>query len=284
MRSALHDAANTKFCATATASTLQALVTRGVCHPGGLLTEKGRVAALALAALPSQCAHLRIPLVEVPSSACNKPELAAKSILESEGYEVCFTEGGIVLVILYCLAFTRLRALGEERWGGLHYEKVLFGKRQTPVQSWMYAGLMCYKELLAACANLEDLMVADVAGISRTEMLANFDILQSWQVNATWFPYGYIGLTRSLIGKTYDALGPQALSAIARQIFTDPYAYVKGWPDLTAARGRELLFVEVKAGDRLIPSQLITIPDMMRAAQLPVVVWHLSGRGASKLP
>jgi hypothetical protein len=277
MRKALRKAVREQAPVSATATTVAALVTRGLCHPGGELTDKGRVASLSLLPLRDQCNLLAVPLVDVPCSPGKKPELTAMRKLESEGHEACFTEGGIIKVTLYCLAFTRLRMLGEQVWGGLKYEKELFGKRQTPLQSWMYAGLMCYKELLPTCPNLEDMMVADIEKTSRSDMLENFDVLHSWQVSETWFPYKYVGLTRSLVGEVYDALGPKALAAVARLLFLDPYAYVKGWPDIAAVHSDELRLVEVKTNDKLIPSQLITIPDMMRAADLSVVVWRLVG-------
>jgi hypothetical protein len=275
MRAALRQAVKEEAAIPASAATVAALGSRGLCYPGGELTDKGRVAALALLPLQAQCKLLALPLVETPCSPGKTPELIAKRKLESEGYEVCFTEGGIVFVTLYCLAFTRLRKLGENKWGGLSYERVLYGKRQTPVQSWMYAGLMSYKELLPDCPNLEDLMVADIAHTSRSEMLASFEVLHSWQVTENWFPHNYVGLTQSLVGGTYDALGPEALAAIAQLLFLDPYAYIKGWPDLAAVRGGEFRLVEVKTTDRLTPSQLITIPGMMKAADLSVVVWRL---------
>lgn len=275
MRKALRKSVREHAPVSATAATVAALAARGLCNPGGGLTDKGTVASLALLPLQDQCNLLAVPLVDVPCSPGKRPELTAKRKLESEGHEVCFTEGGILTVTLYCLAFTRLRKLGEQVWGGLDYERELFGKRQTPVQSWMYAGLMSYIELLPACPNLENLMVADIAKTSRSDMLANFDVLHSWQINENWFPYNYVGLTRSLVGRIYDALGPEALAAIARLLFLDPYAYVKGWPDIAAVRSNELRLVEVKTTDKLIPSQLITIPDMIRVADLSVVVWRL---------
>ena len=72
----------------------------------------------------------------------------------------------------------------------------------------------------------------------------------------------YPELTEAAIGSIFTALGGKALREITRTIAEDPYQYRAGWPDLTLAKGENMLWVEVKTTDKLHMSQIITMTKM----------------------
>ena len=71
-------------------------------------------------------------------------------------------------------------------------------------------------------------------------------------------------------------MGGKRLGDIAGRIFSDPYAYYHGWPDLMVMDGSgQLIFWEVKTTDRLRAAQIITIMDMRDAASLDMRIMKL---------
>jgi hypothetical protein len=190
--------------------------------------------------------------------------MSALSYFERSGCQGCFTEGGIIHVVLYAMCLHAMLRAGEATWG----------KRSPAIQSFMYAGIMCMNFLLETDPDLEHKMLEEMQTSTVNLVLRNYDIIKSWQRSETWFPYSYIGMTRDQIRHAYTAIGRDALINVAKTLFSDPYAFIKGWPDLAIFSGANLYLVEVKTNDRLHPSQLITMPAM-RLAGLPIEVLRI---------
>jgi hypothetical protein len=113
----------------------------------------------------------------------------------------------------------------------------------------------------------QELLLA-TRNISRDRIASNFRKIQSWQYSDTWFPYGYYGITETLIIQVLECLGRHRLENIAAVFLKDRWLYSKGWPDLLLIRNGNIRFVEVKTSDKLHISQLIVMPEMMKAANL----------------
>jgi len=193
------------------------------------------------------------------------------------GVPCCFTEGGIVFVALYALCFERLFHLGKSKWGSADYTATVRGKARTPVQSWMYSSVIVYQEFLSTTVDLEGELLRDIASVSVGQAMKSFDRLRSWQSDEKWFPHSYVGMTQELVQLVLERLPRATLVEIARLFFSDPHAYVKGWPDLTVIEGGEVRFVEVKTVDCFHASQIITIGDMKAATGLNVTVTRVVG-------
>lgn len=258
------------------ASTLKPLVARGLCSPDGTLTAVGHVLAISQVPLAQQCHILGLPLSEVPADLSQpSPERTLMDAYIRAGTPCCFTEGGIVFVALYSLCFERLLRLGTAKWGDADYTATMMGKTRTPVQSMMYSSVIVYQEFLP-WIGLEDELLGDIEGVSVGQAMNNFEVLQSWQSGNDWFPHGYVGLTPELVRLVLETLPRSSLVEIARLFFTDPHAYVKGWPDLTVVESGQVRFIEVKTSDRLHVSQIITIGEMKNAAGLNMAVTRLA--------
>jgi hypothetical protein len=77
------------------------------------------------------------------------------------------------------------------------------------------------------------------------------------------------GLEKWMFLELFRVAGPQLLHGIAEIFAKDSYRYRRGWPDLTLWRGRELLFVEVKApGDNLVDSQKVVAREVAQPLAL----------------
>jgi hypothetical protein len=256
--------------------TVKALAARGLCLADGTLTEPGRVLSISVLPLAKQCQILGVPVDECRvDRAKSSPERALMDAYIAAGTPCCFTEGGIVLVALYSLCFERLFRLGAAKWGDANYIVTAMGKTRTPVQSMMYSSVIVYQEFLRTNVGLEDDLLRDIASVSVPEAMKNFEVLQSWQLTESWYPHSYVGMTPGLVQLVLETLPRASLVEIARLFFSDPHAYAKGWPDLTLVESGEVRFIEVKTGDCLDPSQIITIGEMRAAAGLSVTITRL---------
>lgn len=251
----------------------KALLKQGLCSADGALTPRGRVCAISLLPLDQQCQVLGLSLTEHRVAVAGVgPERGLMETYEASGVPCCFTEGGIVKVVLYSLCFERLVRLGTAKWGRIKGMQLILDKSLTPVQSMMYGGFMIYQEFLGTVAGLENDLLADIEQTSIDQALENFDVLRSWQVTDTWFPYGYVGLTRRFVELVLEHMPRATVVPVARLFFSDPYAFARGWPDLTVVEAGEVNFIEVKTTDRLHVNQIITAGEMAAVAGVRVNV------------
>lgn len=85
-------------------STIQALQDRGLLDELGNLTETGRVYALSKCSLRIQCELLGLPLSQITLlREGQRPEFDVLADYCKRGWQGCFTEGGIIFVLLYCI-------------------------------------------------------------------------------------------------------------------------------------------------------------------------------------
>ena len=133
-----------------------------------------------------------------------------------------------------------------------------------------------HNDILDVAPDIEAGMLADIERFDRTEFARSWQTLAKWNTgnHSDPHPAGCVSVERALA--SLDAVGRPRLSAIAAQIFTDPYSYYHGWPDLTIldSAGR-CEFVEVKTTDRLHYGQIVTMGDMRHAAGLDIRVLRL---------
>ena len=74
----------------------------------------------------------------------------------------------------------------------------------------------------------------------------------------------------------YRALGLEKVRCLLRMYFADPLAYnYRGWPDLFVADPENPYCIEIKTTDNLNLNQLVTIPDLVNLAGIPVKVVRL---------
>jgi hypothetical protein len=80
----------------------------------------------------------------------------------------------------------------------------------------------------------------------------------------------------------YEEIMRKHRIAIAELLITDPYKYRKGWPDLTVLTDSSFKLVEVKHHDRLISSQIYTIPELLKIG-IDITVGHIEYAKDSKI-
>lgn len=251
-----------------TTATITALADSELCDSQNRLTNEGRVVAISQCDLSTQCEILGLPLQIWHLPKDGEPELAALAAVRKRGCKAAYCEGGAIKLLLYCLCFERLFKLAKVYWGS-----------SERAESYMYGSIMCYGYLLKTHPELPVQMVADITECSERGLLESFDILKGWQrpslsrgSDNNWSLRDWIGVDRDFVLSLYRALTASRCAAIAKLFLTDPYAYVKGWPDLIWVDGTKVGLIEVKTTDKLHPSQIITIPEMRQAAAVPVEV------------
>lgn len=245
--------------------TLNALLQRRLIDASGVPTEPGIVAGLSVASLEQQCQFLGIEKVEVElSKKYEDPAVDAMYYFESRGNRCSYCEGAVLRKILFCLYFHKLSDLTKEGW-----KYYMEGLSTYPLAVGL--GLLDFQDYIKDYDNIENRLFKIIAKADRQTFLTNYRRL--FGKGFCWF-----GADEIFAGQVFDKLGIGRLAAISRVILTDPYAFGKGWPDLTVLGDEEVQFIEVKTTDRLTISQLITIPAMIESAGIRVKVLQISRR------
>jgi len=246
---------------TGNKQTLKALVARGLCDLDGEINPFGRAKAISLLPLTEQCRVLRIPFVVCSHEWQGRPEQAAISLLRDEPRRAFLDEGKMLHALIHAMVLPRLYSLASRAWG------------DDRAQSWLYGHYAAYHELLGIESRLTEGMLQDIRGWDRTAFIASWQTLSTW--NRLFGSHPAVTVEPDEALEVLDCVGEPTLSAIAARVFSEPFTYYHGWPDLMLleSTGR-LKFVEVKTTDRLHFGQIVTMNDMRDAAGLDIsVMW-----------
>lgn len=256
-------------------STIQALRARGLVDRRGALTETGTAYAVSLCPLHEQAARLGIPFrQESIARSGSRPEIDLLRRYRAKGADGCFTEGGIVSVLLYCIWLDTLLDCAEyamREWRA--------GRRHARVVESMYYNrynVFGYFDFAAAFPAVRRALIRAINHSDKQQVIRSYRKIESWRADDTWFPYGYYGITEKLVVALFEILGPNRLRRIAMLFLEDPYLYSKGWPDLLVIKDGVPRFIEVKTTDRLHVSQIIVMPDMMAAGDLEFEILRIT--------
>ena len=216
------------------------------------LPHEAWCAEIAQLPLAEQCLQLDITLERLENLPYGKkPEIDALNHFSDQGFVGSYCEGGPVLLLIRAAALDVLAQFN------------IFG-RSDACTRFTEAQLTIYKESSELILNA--IRNADVA-----EVVRNFKEIYMFPQIPEYFP----GLTAYIMSSLFTAIGAERLAQITAAIMEDPYSYRAGWPDLTMARGSDMLWVEIKTTDRLHMSQIMTIfrmkpllPGDLRVVQL----------------
>jgi hypothetical protein len=248
---------------TATVGTLRALAGRGLCDSDGEVNPFGRVTAVSLLPLSRQCIVLGLPLEEHQYSWNGEPEQAALALLSSNIQWGFADEGRMLHALIHALVLPRLYSTACAAWNDLER-----------VRAWLYRYYAGYSQLLRFDPGLADGMLQDIDRWDKKSFVKSWQTLGAWNATFRLHPAANVEVEEALA--VLDAVGRSTLSAIAARVFTDPYAYYRGWPDLMVLDSTgNLRFVEVKTTDRLYYGQIITMSDMRLTAGLDITVMRL---------
>ena len=143
-------------------------------------------------------------------------------------------------------------------------------------RSWLYSHYAGYNDVLDFAPDLAALMLADIREWDKSAFVESWRTLGNWNADIRWMSHPAVTVQPDEALATLDAVGVRRLAAVAAQVFTDPYAYYHGWPDLMVLTpDGQLDFIEVKTTDRLHYGQIITMADMRDAADLEMRVLRL---------
>lgn len=189
------------------------------------------------------------------------PERTALALYHERGWMGAACEGGTVQTLLKALCLDLLVTcppFDDDRFVG-----------QQPDMAWLarhYFPALCVVYRRRAVQ-----MLVAVRNGSADQIRRNFHLIyESWLEQDK-----YSGLTAELMTALWQALGQDLLERILARLLENPYAYGKGWPDLTLVQARDLLFVEVKTTDRLYPSQLCWFRGIAEPLRLPFHILQL---------
>ena len=243
--------------------TINALRRRRFLDSIGALTEPGLVAGLSIAPLREQCSILDIPVETIQlHRKYDDPAVDGMYYLMGQGHRCSYEEGTVLRKVLYCSYFHCLPEVTNEGW-----KHFMEGMGTMPLAIGL--GLFDFEDYVKDYSTIADDLKETVATVTHDTFLRNY---------RTLFKKGYcwLGADERFAARLFDNLGNERLKRILDTLLVDPYAFSKGWPDLTIIGDEDIYFVEVKENDKLTASQLITIPAMAKAAHITVKVLQVS--------
>lgn len=171
--------------------------------------------------------------------------------------------------LIHALVLRRLYAVASAAWNAsAGYDRA---------RSWLYGHYAGYHDMLEIDPQLTDRMLDEIHRWDRDEFVQSWRTLAKWNSNLRSHPATQLSSHDALA--VLDCVGKPTLAAVAAKIFSEPYAYYRGWPDLMLlGSAGELTFVEVKTTDTLHYGQIITMLDMREAAGLSIRVMRLCHR------
>jgi hypothetical protein len=255
-----------------TGGTLGALVKRGLCDSSGEINPFGRITAICHLTLPEQCRALRISLEVHQHEWQGRPEQSVLSLLPDKPQWAFVDEGKMLHALIHAIVLPRLYLMASKAWNETAgYDRA---------RSWLYGFYAGYRDLLEIDPRLTERMLEDIDEWDRAAFVASWRMLAEWNHEFGFHPAAHI--TSDLALAVLDGVGEPRLSAIAAKVFSEPFAYYHGWPDvmLLDSDGK-LSFIEVKTTDKLHYGQIITMVDMREAANLNIRVMRLHRRSRS---
>ena len=255
MQAAMCEAAWTGVVEGVGTGTVRALASRNLCDTEGVLNPYAKALAVSLLPLEDQCEVLGLDLREIRCRWSGKPEPAALSEAVTEGEWGFADEGRMLHALIHALVLPRLYSVMAAAWN----DKAGYDR----ARSWLYGHYAGYNDIMDVAPDIEDGMLADVRQFDRGAFSRSWQTLIEWNADNHVIPHParWTGAEEALA--TLDAVGEPRLSAVLAQVFTDPYSYYRGWPDLMIVdRSGRCRMVEVKTTDRMHYSQIVTIPDM----------------------
>lgn len=212
--------------------------------------------------LNRQCDALSIPIdvlhadrIEghwmVTGKAFQRPEDAALAHYQAEGWVGTACEGPAMLLLMKAASLDYLASVNA------------FGSRDDACMRFFEAQCIIHRKRAAA-------IVAEIERVAEATLRANLAEIFAQPDYAAIYP----AMDAEALIAIWHALGRAQLARFARHIFDDP-GYRAGWPDLTLARGKAVMFVEVKTTDKLHASQRDVILGILQPSGADVRVLKL---------
>lgn len=193
----------------------------------------------SLMSLKKQCEKLSLKYEEVELNYLDNPEKAALEFFEKQGYVGYCHEGSLILNVIKALMLDKLAELN------------IFNSRADACSRYIEAQLKSLN-------NYTCILVESIKNTSRAKFIENFREIIDTPLIKREYPELSINVAISL----FDALEIDDFIRVAYKLSENPYAFRKGWPDLTIIKDKEVKFIEVKTTDKLHKSQINTIPEM----------------------
>lgn len=220
------------------------------------------------AKLAEQCRLLDIPFLEVTLDRLNyappslngkvSAELAAFTYFQAQGYQGSYREGHAILNLMRCACLGFLR-------------------QHTPFGDPIDASRHYFE---AQCTSLQmhsEKIVHEIASATHRSVSSNLRRFLRHNVEESLYPT----MDHAAMVALWDALGAQKVAEIASIFVQDPYGFRAGWPDLTITRDGTVLFIEIKTTDKLHKSQVRTIYELIKPADLDIRVLRVKYAKAS---
>ncbi len=203
------------------------------------LKEKGKAFIVSKMRLNEQCEYLGVVKRNyILDKVSNDPEYCLLQEKIAQGYAGVWAEGRDILLALHACSLNVLKDLNP--LGREDAEK-------RYIEAQFHMNLSRKKQILCK-----------IAECKYDEYKSNYHSVYKGICSIQDF----VEIDDSHIDNIYNLIIKKHGYSIAELLFEDPYKYRKGWPDLTLIKNEDVLLLEVKEKDRLIESQIDTLPKI----------------------
>lgn len=243
--------------------TLNALRDRRLVDKDNKLTEAGTIVGLKAVSLRKQCEFLGIQIETLKlKREYSDPSVDALFYFMRQGDRCSYCEGVAIRKVLFCLYAHRLIKIPIKKGDNAFFDGL------STYTFGVGLDMLLNTDGVQDYDSLTEELLSTINECNRDIFLTNYREL---------FPKGlcWYGVDELFAVQLFDLLGIEELKNLARIIFSDPYAFYKGWPDLTLIRDGSVELLEVKTTDKLHESQLITIPAIRENCNINVKILKL---------
>lgn len=171
-----------------------------------------------------------------PGCRATSVEQAVLQCFEPDGWVGYWREGGLLLNLIKAMSFPTMLPRQKHT-----FIESIYAQNGTPENRFEKGWLL-----------------HNVRNATRDQISRNAHLMLTGHRGDSAITEYFPGLEHWMFLGLFDALGRDAIYAIASRFAEDPYEYAKGWPDVTMWKQDAVRFLEVKApGDSLQKSQWI---------------------------
>ncbi len=236
----------------------KALISKGWLDENNNLTKMGWLIAASSCPLKEQCRILNIPYNKIRLKRKNKkPEFDVLNHFFDNGWKGCFSEGGIIFILLECIWYDTLKKyLIKEQKKYSMFKDADYKEVENYVKvSYLY-NAKCYLHVIRNF-DIKVELLNDITNSNINNILEKYYIMKKSNT-PYWFPYDYHYIDSYLIERLYSLSEIEQLLMFADIHLTGFNGFIEstGFHDLFLTDGKTMKFIEVKTSDKLQTNQI----------------------------
>lgn len=206
--------------------------------------DKDKFIHMTYYSLERQCNALNIKLLKFPCKSDRRPEQDAIDFLKNQDYRVYSGESGPIFSVLKAMILEDLQQYNNNG--------------PEDVYCRYFEALITIMDSKTNADKIFNQFASKIHSVSISKIIENYN-----KITASDFFQSGLAMDDIFVEQLVNLLSREKLLKILYFLKENPFVNTIGWPDLTVIKDSEFYLVEVKKNDKLIKSQLRTIPRLI---------------------